>query len=145
MFQPFPFKAGCVERRVMSFQLNYCIMLFVIVSSAALLHCTANVNLTNTRCALDYLRLDSPYCALCSHKQTHHAKFLLSFHSKSQRFVQISRLIQRQKFACIDMDIFIQCPKSLQMHSRWFKLHKCCFHQKIMTMFSPMLNKCSDE
>ena len=92
----------------MSFQLNYCIMLFVIVSSAALLHCTANVNLTNTRCALDYLRLDSPYCALCSHKQTHHAKFLLSFHSKSQRFVQIFRLIQRQKFACIDMDIFIQ-------------------------------------
>ena len=65
--------------RVMSFQLNYCIMLFVVVSSPALLHCTANVNLTNTRCALDYLRLDSPYCAvLLSHKQTH-ANFSLSF------------------------------------------------------------------
>ena len=81
----------------MSFQLNYCIMLFVVVSSPALLHCTANVNLTNTRCALDYLRLDSPYCA-CSHKQTH-ANFSLSFHSKSQRFVQVTK---RQKFVCID-------------------------------------------
>ena len=61
--------------RVMSFQLNYCIMLFVVVSSPALLHCTANVNLTNTRCALDYLRLDSPYCAPAltnKHTQTFH-------------------------------------------------------------------------
>ena len=57
--------------RVMSFQLNYCIMLFVVVSSPALLHCTANVNLTNTRCALDYLRLDSPYCAVLSQTNTH--------------------------------------------------------------------------
>ena len=55
----------------MSFQLNYCIMLFVVVSSSALLHCTANVNLTNTRCALDYLRLDSPYCPLLSQTKTH--------------------------------------------------------------------------
>ena len=55
----------------MSFQLNYCIMLFVVVSSSALLHCTANVNLTNTRCALDYLRLDSPYCPPLSQTKTH--------------------------------------------------------------------------
>ena len=86
--------------RVMSFQLNYCIMLFVVVSSPALLHCTANVNLTNTRCALDYLRLDSPYCAVLS--QTNTRKLFTFFHSKSQRFVQVPRLIRRQKFVCID-------------------------------------------
>ena len=86
----------------MSFQLNYCIMLFVVVSSPALLHCTANVNLTNTRCALDYLRLDSPYCAPALLSQTNTRKLFTFFHSKSQRFVQVPRLIRRQKFVCID-------------------------------------------
>ena len=85
----------------MSFQLNYCIMLFVVVSSPALLHCTANVNLTNTRCALDYLRLDSPYCALLS--QTNTRKLFTFFSLKeSEDCAGQARVIRRQKFVCID-------------------------------------------
>ena len=84
----------------MSFQLNYCIMLFVVVSSPALLHCTANVNLTNTRCALDYLRLDSPYCALLS--QTNTRKLFTFFSLKeSEVCAGCHKVIWRQKFVCI--------------------------------------------